>query len=175
MDIPVLIISLSVALQLAAAVLAARLLLLPGRRTAGLITLAIILLMAFRRFISFYRLVIGDSPKIDIFAESIALGISFILLIGILYLSRLIRSEQRMASMLEDSKQHYQTLFNQSPDGVLLIDIDGHIIEFNETAASDLGYTREEFSRLHLSDIDPTRTPGRNTNAHSGYFEKRKS
>ena len=132
---------------------------LPGRRTAGLLALTIILLMAFRRFISLYRLVTGEVPQTDIYAESIAFSISLLMLVGILYMSHLIRSERKMASMFEDSKQHYQTLFSQSPDGVLLIDINGHIIEFNETAARALGYTREEFSKLHLSDIDPVETP----------------
>ncbi len=159
MDISVFILCLSLAMQLTAAVFAVRLIMLPGRRIAGLITLTIILLMAFRRVISLYRFVTGEVPQIDFLAESIALSISFLLLLGILYVSSLIRSERRIASMLKDSIQHYQTLFEQSPDGVLLIDTDGRIIEFNDAAARDLGYTREEFSNLHLSDVDPVETP----------------
>lgn len=146
-------------MQLIAAFFAIRLLMLSGRRIAGLLTLTIILLMTFRRFISLYRFVAGEARQTDIFAESVALGVSFFLLIGIMYMFRLIRAEHKMASMFEDSKQHYQTLFNQSPDGVLIIDINGRIIEFNETAARDLGYTREEFSRFHLSDLNPFDTP----------------
>ncbi|MHB8881425.1 MAG: PAS domain-containing sensor histidine kinase [Thermodesulfovibrionales bacterium] len=159
MDITLIIIGLSLALQLIAAVFAAKLLLLPGRRLAGLITVTIILLMAVRRIISFYGLAAGKMPQGDLFAETIALCVSLLLLIGILYLNRLVRSEREMAAMLRDSKQHYQTLFNQSPDGVLLIDLSGQVLDFNDTAARDLGYTREEFSRLHLSDIDPVETP----------------
>jgi two-component system, cell cycle sensor histidine kinase and response regulator CckA len=159
MDISVIILCLSVVLQLAAAVLSARLLLLPGKRTLGLLALTIILLMAFRRLISLYHLVSGEVQQTDIFAESIAFAISFLMLAGILHVFRLFKSEQRMVSMFEDSKQHYEALFNQSPYGVVLIDTDGHIIEFNETAARDLGYSREEFSKLHLSDIDPIETP----------------
>jgi two-component system cell cycle sensor histidine kinase/response regulator CckA len=158
-DISIVVISLSIVLQLIAAFFAIRLLTLPGRRIAGLLTLTIIFLMTFRRFISLYRFLAGEVPQTDIFAESVALSVSFFLLIGILYLFRLIRSEHKMASMFEDSKQHYQTLFNQSPDGVLLIDMNGRIIEFNDAAARDLGYTREEFLKLHLSDINPFENP----------------
>ena len=158
MDIDIIIIWLSAALQLSAAFLAARLLLMPGRRIAGVITLTIILMMAFRRFIPLYRLVTGEATKIDLFAESISLSISIFLLAGILYVSRLIRSEGKVVSTLKDSRLHYQTLFNQSPDGFLLIDINGRIIAFNETARRDLGYTREEFSKLHISDIAPVET-----------------
>lgn len=158
MDAATIVICLSTGLQIVSALFAAKLLLQPGRRIAGLIALAIILLMAFRRFVSLYRLMTVGGEKTDFFAEGIALTVSLLILAGILYLSRLIQSERKMASMLADSKQHYQFLFNQSPDGVLLIDRKGHILEFNETAARDLGYTREEFSRLHLSDINPFKT-----------------
>jgi PAS domain S-box-containing protein len=55
----------------------------------------------------------------------------------------------------------YHILFNQSPDGIVIIDIDGTFVEFNEAAHRQLGYSREEFSNLHLSDIDPFQTPGK--------------
>jgi len=159
MNMSIILICLSLALQVTAAVFAVRLLLLPGRRAAGLFTLAVILLMAIRRLISLYRLITDGAPRIDLVAESITLLVSLLVFIGILYLTSIIRSERKMAGLLKDSKQHYQTLFNQSPDGVLLIDMSGRIIEFNEAALQHLGYTKEEFSKLHLSDIDPTETP----------------
>jgi PAS domain S-box-containing protein len=53
----------------------------------------------------------------------------------------------------------YRTMFEQSPDGVLLIDTNGKIIDFNEAAHVQLGYTRDEFAGLSLSDIDPFETP----------------
>ncbi|HYQ48647.1 MAG TPA: PAS domain S-box protein, partial [Thermodesulfovibrionales bacterium] len=155
MDAAVIVICLSTGFQLLSAFFAAKLLLQPGRRMAGVITFSIILLMAFRRFVSLYRLITEGGPKTDFFAETLALSISLLIFIGVLYLSRLIASERKMASMLSDSMQHYQTLFNLSPYGVVLVDMKGNILESNDAAARDLGYTREEFSRLHLSDIDP--------------------
>jgi two-component system cell cycle sensor histidine kinase/response regulator CckA len=49
----------------------------------------------------------------------------------------------------------YHTLFNQSPDGILIIDANGKFVEFNAAAHRQLGYSREEFKKLQLSDIDP--------------------
>lgn len=175
MDAAVIVICLSTGLQIVAAFFAAKLLLQPGRRIAGFITLAIILLMAFRRFVSLYRLITVGGEKTDLFAETLALTISLLILIGVLYLSRLIQSERIMASMLADSRQHYLTLFNQSPDGVLIIGREGHIIEFNDTAARDLEYTREEFSRLHLSDINPFETREEIRKNIEAVFEKGKA
>ena len=60
---------------------------------------------------------------------------------------------------LRESEQRYYTLFEQSPDGVLLIDTAGKMIEFNDMASSQLGYSREEFAKLSLSDIDPFESP----------------
>jgi len=53
----------------------------------------------------------------------------------------------------------YETLFNQFPDGILIIDRDGSFIDFNEAAHRDLGYSREEFAELRIADIDPVETP----------------
>ncbi len=57
------------------------------------------------------------------------------------------------------TESYYRTIFEQSPDGMLIIDARGKIIEFNEAACRNLGYTREEFSKLGISDIDSDQTP----------------
>jgi len=56
---------------------------------------------------------------------------------------------------LSEAEGQYRALFDQSPYGILIIDTDGNFIEFNEAAHQQLGYTREEFSRLRISDVDP--------------------
>jgi PAS domain S-box-containing protein len=53
-----------------------------------------------------------------------------------------------------EAEIRYRTLFEQSPDGLLIIDTDGTIIDFNETASRQLGFSREEFAALKISDID---------------------
>ncbi len=63
-----------------------------------------------------------------------------------------------LAEALSASEKRYHILFDQSPDGIVLIDKTGKVIEFNEAAPRQLGYSREEFARLSLQDIDPTQS-----------------
>ena len=63
------------------------------------------------------------------------------------------------ASGRSEAEIRYSAVFEQSPDGILIIDTDGKIIDFNEAAHADLGYTREEFAKLSISDIDPLESP----------------
>jgi PAS domain S-box-containing protein len=70
-----------------------------------------------------------------------------------------ISERKLMEEALLESEKRYHTLFEQSPDGILLIDTAGKIIEFNETAHRQLGYSREEFAKLSVSDIDPVESP----------------
>ncbi len=53
----------------------------------------------------------------------------------------------------------YRTLFEQSADGILILDPEGNILEFNTNAHLQLGYTREEFEKLRIADLDPEETP----------------
>lgn len=62
--------------------------------------------------------------------------------------------------MSSEAELKYKVLFEQSPYGIVIVDLNGKILDFNETAHRDLGYTREEFSALSVSDIDPDESPG---------------
>lgn len=56
---------------------------------------------------------------------------------------------------LEQSELRYRTLFEQSQFAVMIIDPEtARLIEFNEKAARQLGYTREEFAKLRLPDLE---------------------
>lgn len=58
-----------------------------------------------------------------------------------------------------DAEVRYYTLFEQSPDGIVVIDQDGGIVEFNEAAHKMLGYSREEFAKLKIADISLQSAP----------------
>jgi PAS domain S-box-containing protein len=60
---------------------------------------------------------------------------------------------------IHEAELRYRAIFEQSPYGILLIDNCGNITDFNETAHRELGYTREEFARLRIPDIDPFQSP----------------
>jgi PAS domain S-box-containing protein len=65
------------------------------------------------------------------------------------------RGEQR----LRESEALYRSLFTLAPSGVVLNDAEGRIVAFNDQTHQQLGYTREEFERLRLSDVDATEQP----------------
>jgi len=51
--------------------------------------------------------------------------------------------------------ERYRTLYEQSPDGVMLIDTETtKAVEFNNTMNLMLGYSREEFTNLTIADYD---------------------
>jgi len=70
-----------------------------------------------------------------------------------------IKEKQKTDNQLYEEQQFCRTAFEQSPDGILVIDTNGNFIEFNEAAHRQLGYSREEFKRLRISDIDPIQSP----------------
>ncbi|HUO76657.1 MAG TPA: PAS domain S-box protein [Thermodesulfovibrionales bacterium] len=72
---------------------------------------------------------------------------------------RISHKDLKTAGNPGEAELRHHTLFEQSPDGILILDTDGRILEFNEAAHRELGYSREEFAGLRISDIDPFETP----------------
>jgi PAS domain S-box-containing protein len=66
---------------------------------------------------------------------------------------------KRDESRLREAEGRYQAIFEQSPYGILIIDTAGRIIEFNEVTHQQLGYSKKEFAKLNVSDIDPFQSP----------------
>ncbi|WP_242370702.1 MULTISPECIES: PAS domain S-box protein [Anaeromyxobacter] len=60
---------------------------------------------------------------------------------------------------LRESEDLYRSLFTLAPSGVVLNDAEGRILAFNDQTHEQLGYTREEFARLHLADVDAEEQP----------------
>ncbi len=58
-----------------------------------------------------------------------------------------------------DEEIRFRTLFEQAPYGALLIDLEGNLLDFNEAAHRQLGYSREEFAKLRLSEVDVMQSP----------------
>jgi PAS domain S-box-containing protein/putative nucleotidyltransferase with HDIG domain len=73
---------------------------------------------------------------------------------------RNITERKRAEEANRNAEAHYHALFEQSPNGILLIDSKtGKTIEANETAYKQLGYTREEFGALRISDYETLEKP----------------
>ncbi len=69
----------------------------------------------------------------------------------------IITVRERMETKVKEAEKLYLAMFEQTPFGVLVIDPETNaLLEFNDTAHRQLGYTREEFSKLHTYDIEAT-------------------
>ncbi len=66
----------------------------------------------------------------------------------------------RLNASLRESELHYRTIFDLSPEGVVVVDpAGGKILDCNEQVARNLGYTRDELMSLSLADIEAVETP----------------
>ncbi|GEM_PF-3850081 len=60
-----------------------------------------------------------------------------------------------MQAATQESEHKYRLLFQQAADSIAILDADtGHIVEFNDRAHENLGYTREEFAKLTIADFE---------------------
>jgi two-component system, cell cycle sensor histidine kinase and response regulator CckA len=59
---------------------------------------------------------------------------------------------------LRESEQRYRTLFDQATDGIVIIDIEGRLIDVNASYAKMHGYTDDELRAMDLHEIDTEKT-----------------
>ena len=71
-----------------------------------------------------------------------------------------ITKRKQAEQKLKDAEQRYHAIFNQAPLGVLVIDPETTaFVEFNDVAHQQLGYSREEFEKITVYDIEANETP----------------
>ena len=97
--------------------------------------------------------------------------------------TRLARTIQRDRDALahRNREKLFAALVDQAHDWIGFVDADtGAIVEFNEAAHRNLGYTREEFARFSIADIEAVQRPeeiranlGRLRESGGGIFESR--
>ncbi len=138
MIITLFIISSSITLLLLSIFVALRLMASRENRAIGALMLLAASLMSFRRFISLQRMIAGGEIKTDLFAEVVGCIVSFILLAGFLYLSRLIASYQREINerkrgeeALRRSEAMLQAIIDTEPECVKLTDAEARLIMMN--------------------------------------------
>ncbi len=80
--------------------------------------------------------------------------------LGVEIISQEITERKRAEAAVREAETRYRLLFEQSPDGILIVDPEtARPLEFNETAHRQLGYSREEFARLSIADIEDVESP----------------
>lgn len=61
---------------------------------------------------------------------------------------------------LAEAEARYRLLFEYSPDGIVILDQETMaILMFNDTSHRQLGYSREEFAKLTIADIEAVEKP----------------
>ncbi len=77
-----------------------------------------------------------------------------------------ITAHKQMENALQAESTRRRIMFEQSPDGILIIDQQtGGFLDFNTAAHRQLGYSREEFAQLSIMDIEARET-AEETKAH---------
>ncbi len=70
-----------------------------------------------------------------------------------------ITERKRGERALKENEIRYRAFFEQSPDGVVILDpSNGNFMDFNDQTCKQLGYTREELSHMNVADIEVLET-----------------
>ncbi|WP_374245472.1 PAS domain S-box protein [Zoogloea sp.] len=76
-------------------------------------------------------------------------------LLGVLNVGRDITEIRRDREALQEREAIFSSIVSQAADSIALLDVEtGRFVEFNDAAHRRLGYSREEFARLGIRDID---------------------
>jgi two-component system cell cycle sensor histidine kinase/response regulator CckA len=65
-----------------------------------------------------------------------------------------VRDRHSSARALREREHLYRTLFDLAPYGVALVANDGRMVAFNAHAHEELGYTREEFEKIGIAELE---------------------
>ena len=70
-------------------------------------------------------------------------------------------TERKLAeNKLKEAELRYRTIFEQSPDGVMIIDHETlRAVGFNDVICNLLGYSKKEFGKLKINDYDDSESP----------------
>lgn len=75
-------------------------------------------------------------------------------LVGTVGCGRDVTAEKRLELQFRAIADRHQALISASPDGYMLLDTDGSIIDVNDGHCSMLGYPREELLQMNFADLE---------------------
>ncbi len=73
---------------------------------------------------------------------------------AVAFTARDISDRKSVEKELRDSKAFYAELFFQSTNPMIVTDLNGNLLFFNDAAYISLGYSKEEYAGFHISNID---------------------
>jgi diguanylate cyclase (GGDEF)-like protein/PAS domain S-box-containing protein len=65
-----------------------------------------------------------------------------------------ITERQSAEQRLRESEERYRMLFNNTMDAILIVDLTGRILDINDPAIRQYGYTRDVMLQMHITEID---------------------
>lgn len=70
-------------------------------------------------------------------------------------MEKIVNSESKLLKeSIRNNDQLFRLLFENSRDGIIAVNSEGWVLFANETAARNLGYSKEEFLKLNIIDIE---------------------
>jgi PAS domain S-box-containing protein len=103
----------------------------------------------------FYRGSLWDLLLLDIPPAELTmriLGLLFFVGVGAL-MTRIAAKEKRAESILRESEAKYRTLMKDAGAGIVLLDVEGNLVEVNRRAEEVLGYHGEEVKHRHFTQL----------------------
>jgi len=150
----ILVLTISVLLQLAAALLALRLIRTTGGKLAWLTLAAAIILMTVRRSMTLFAAAVDYPDQLPILnTELVALLISSLMLIAVIAIRPLFESIRRSEKALAEQTKRNTIILESSPDGFLITDVEGQILEVNKAYCDLVGYTSGALLSMNLAQI----------------------
>ncbi len=175
MTVTLFILTLSILLQLIAAIMAFRLIPLTGKRAAWSLIATALTLMALRRGITLIRSLTGAITfRPDLNAELVALAISILMVVGISRIASIFHDRLRAEEALKESEIRYKSLFNNNHAVMLLIDPDNaNIIDSNPAASAYYGWSRDALTKMRIDEINTLTKEEVSAEMKLALFEKR--
>jgi PAS domain S-box-containing protein len=68
--------------------------------------------------------------------------------------ARDVTEQRERRQRIEESRERFRALFEESPDGVLVTDESGRIVQVNQTFVNACGYDREALQSMTIADLD---------------------
>ncbi len=148
---PTILLGISVVFQFTAALLSLRLIKITGRWQAWTFIAVAMTLMGVIRLVTFHRSVFaGELLPADMTIALTALGISALMLAGVVAIGPMFKKTQ----MTNDMLLFKQFLIDSAHSAIFCLDEDLRFVDVNDATCKMLGYTRAELLGKSIYDID---------------------
>ncbi|MCJ7687601.1 MAG: PAS domain S-box protein, partial [Desulfobacteraceae bacterium] len=79
--------------------------------------------------------------------------------IGLLAIGQDITERNRAEEQVRESEERHRTILQTAMDGFWLVDLDGRLMQVNETYCQMSGYSEPELLAMHILDLEASETP----------------